>query len=78
MVDSSTETQSWTSPEMNQFHKVVSKKMWFLLFNVGTTIYVIVSGTVRWDALSILSYVVALGLINFIAWFSARSFPSWK
>jgi hypothetical protein len=63
---------------MNQFHKVVSKKMWFILFNVGTTIYVIVSGTLKWDALSILSYVVALSLINVIAWFSARRFPDWK
>lgn len=63
---------------MNQFHKLVSKKMWFLLFNVGTTVYVIVSGSVAWNALSILSYAVALGLINIGAWTSARNFPDWK
>lgn len=52
--------------------------MWFLLFNIGTTIYVVVSGTVRLDAVSILSYAVALGLMNIIAWISARNFPDWK
>ena len=63
---------------MNQFHKLVSKKMWFLLFNMGTTFYVIISGTIKWDAVSILSYAVALGLINMIAWISTRNFPDWK
>jgi hypothetical protein len=63
---------------MNQFHKVISKKMWFLLFNVGTTLYMIVSGHLSWDTISIVSFAVALGLINLIAWISARRFPEWK
>jgi len=63
---------------MNQFHKVVSKKMWFLLFNVGTTLYMIVFGHLRWSVISIVSFAVALGLINLIAWISASRFPEWK
>ena len=63
---------------MNQFHKLVSKKMWFLLFNVGTTLYVIISGTIKFDVVSVVSYGVALGLMNVIAWISARNFPDWK
>ena len=63
---------------MNQFHKIVSKKMWFILFNAGTTIYMILSGHLSWDAITIVSYGVALSLINLVAWISARRFPDWK
>lgn len=63
---------------MNQFHSIISKRMWFLLFNVGTTLYMIVSGHLSWSAISIVSFVVALGSINLIAWISARRFPDWK
>lgn len=63
---------------MNQFHKIISKKMWFVLFNIGTTIYVILFGHLSLDAISLVSYGVALILINLIAWFSTRRFPDWK
>ncbi len=66
------------SLQVNQFHKIVSKKMWFILFNVGTTVYMILSGHLSWDVIAIVSYGVALTLINLVAWISARRFPDWK
>ena len=64
--------------KMKQFHRVISKKMWFLLFNVGTALYMIVLGHLSWDVISVASFTVALGLINLIAWISTRRFPEWK
>ena len=52
--------------------------MWFLIFNIGTTIYMIACGHLSWNVISIASYGVALGLINFIAWISERKFSDWK
>jgi hypothetical protein len=62
----------------SEFHKIVSKKMWFLLFNVGATLYMILFGHLGLDLISIGSFAVALGLINLIAWISAKRFPEWK
>jgi hypothetical protein len=80
-TEASTTTElfcSWSMQQMNKFHKIISKKMWFVLFNIGTTIYMILFGRLSWDAISLVSYGVALGLINLIAWFSTRRYPDWK
>lgn len=58
--------------------KIISKRTWFVLFNIGTTIYAVLFGHLSWDATSIVSYVVGLSLINIIAWVSTRKFPDWK
>ena len=63
---------------VSEFHRIISKKMWFLLFNVGATLYMIVFGRLGLDVVSILSFAVALGLLNLIAWISAKRFPEWK
>ena len=63
---------------MADLPEVISKKTWFLLFNVGTTIYMIATGNLHWDATSIFCYSVALLLINGIAWISARKYKGWK
>ena len=52
--------------------------MWLLLFNVATTIYVIVGGSLHWDAISICTYGVVLLFMNCIAWISARKCKGWK
>jgi hypothetical protein len=62
---------------MIEFPKLMSKWMWFLLFNVGTIIYMIVSGSLHWDVINLVSFGLALALINGIAWISARKFR-WK
>ncbi len=60
------------------FHKLVSKKMCFILFNIGTTIYCVLCGQLRWNFTSIFGFCIALLLMNGIALFSARHFPNWK
>jgi hypothetical protein len=62
---------------MIEFPKLMSKWMWFLLFNVGTIIYMIVSGSLHWDAINLVSFGLALALINGIAGISASKFR-WK
>ncbi len=63
---------------MFEFAKIMSKRTWFLLFNIGTIIYLISSGTLTWDAISIFSCVIALLLMNGIAWISGCEYPHWK
>lgn len=63
---------------MMEFPKLISKKTWFLLFNVGTLIYLVATGTLRWDPISIFSSVVALLVMNGVAWVSARKYKEWK
>jgi hypothetical protein len=63
---------------MNEFHKLVSKKLAFVLFNLGTIIYLAASGALEWNWVSLLSYGGALAMMNGIAWFSSRNFPEWK
>jgi hypothetical protein len=63
---------------MNNLHRLVSKKMWFLLFNLGTALYLIMSGRLQWNSISIFSYGLALVLMNGIAWISARKYKDWK
>jgi hypothetical protein len=63
---------------MVDLHKIMSKRMWFLLFNLGTIIYMIVTGSLSWDIVTIASFVFALLLINGIAWISARKYKEWK
>ena len=65
-------------PDLSTIQKILPKKIWFLLFNVGTTIYMIVSGDLHWNVVSIATFVIALALINVIAWVSARKYKNWK
>jgi len=65
------------APE-NSFHRLVSKKLWFLLFNVCSISYLIISGRLRLETVSLLSCGLALLLMNGIALISARHFPEWK
>ena len=63
---------------MFEFPKLISKKTWFVSFNLITTIYLIATHSLRWEAVSIVSYGLALGLMNCIAWLSARKYKDWK
>jgi hypothetical protein len=63
---------------MNRFHRLISKKLWFFLFNLAAVIYLMVTGSLRWNLISIFSYGVALLLMNGIAWISARKYKDWK
>jgi len=63
---------------LSKFHRAVSKSLWFILFNVVTVSYLAISGSLRWDWLSIGSYGAALLLMNGIALYSTRNFQDWK
>ncbi len=63
---------------MLQLPQLISRKAWFLIFNVGTIIYLVASGTLRWDGISIFSCFAALAIMNGIAWISARKYKDWK
>jgi cytochrome c oxidase subunit IV len=63
---------------MMELPKVIPKKVWFLLFNVGTIAYLIANGSLRWNAISIVSYGLALLIMNGIALISARKYKGWK
>jgi len=61
-----------------EFPKIMSKRAWFLMFNLGTIAYLMIDGTLRWETVSVISCGIALLLINGIAWISARKFKEWK
>ena len=63
---------------MVELPKIMSRKTWFLFFNLGTIIYLIISGCLRWEIVSIISYGSALLLMNGIAWISSRKYKDWK
>jgi len=58
--------------------QIVSKKIRFVILNLAAIIYLIATHSLRWDAVSIVSYGLALGLMNCIAWLSARKYKEWK
>lgn len=61
---------------MFELPKLMSKKMWFLLFNVGTILYLIISGALTWDAVSVFSCGISLALMNGVALISAREYKN--
>jgi hypothetical protein len=63
---------------VSAFQRMFSKSVWFALFNVGTVIYLVASGTLQWNWISVLSCSVSLLLIDGIALYSSRNFPDWK
>jgi hypothetical protein len=59
---------------MTELPKLLSKKAWFLVFNIVATICVVMSDKFHWDPISVISYGIGLGLINWVAWISARNY----
>jgi hypothetical protein len=63
---------------MDRFHQIIGKKLWFVLFNTVSMLYLVLSGRLHLNLDSILGCTIALLLINGIALISARNFPDWK
>jgi hypothetical protein len=67
---------------MRDIHEIFSKKVWFALFNLGSIIYLIIRGTLQWNAVSMVSCGLALLLVNGIALISSRKYgnkyKNWK
>lgn len=63
---------------MKKLHDVVSKRQWFILFNVLGVIMLVVTGRLGLSPKSLITGLVALLLMNGIAAISARKYPEWK
>jgi uncharacterized membrane protein HdeD (DUF308 family) len=64
--------------DSERFHRLVSKKQWFLLFNIGVLLVLVLTRRVHFSVVSIVSLVIALGIVNVMAWFSSKNYPNWK
>jgi hypothetical protein len=63
---------------MTWLQRLVSKRLWFLMFNVICILYFVVTDSLRFSFESILTAGFALMIMNAIALISARKFPDWK
>jgi hypothetical protein len=63
---------------MNWFHKLLTRKQWYVMFNIVAICWAIVTGRLQWSAKSIIIAAVALAAINAIAFISGRNYPEWK
>ncbi len=59
---------------MDRFHRLIGKRLWFVLFNVASILYLGLTGRLQLSFESIVSCVVALLVMNGIALVSARNF----
>jgi hypothetical protein len=64
--------------DSERFHQLLTKKQWFILFNVGTITTLILSGRLKWSLESVVTSAIAFLAVNFVAAISARHFPNWK
>lgn len=64
--------------DSKRFHQAVSKKQWFLLFNVAAIVALALTGRVKLNAESLIPCVAALGIVNWVAWLSSKHYPDWK
>jgi hypothetical protein len=63
---------------LSAFHRAISKSLWFVLFNVCTVIYLLISDRLQWSFIDIFSCGIALLLMNGIALYSSKNFPDWQ
>jgi hypothetical protein len=63
---------------MRKLHELVSKKQWFILFNVVSVIALVVTGRLKWSAESLVTSLIVLLVMNGVAAISAKNFPEWK
>ena len=63
---------------LSAWHRLLSKQMWFVIFNVGSIGYMWISGRLHWTAIDIFSVVVALLIMNGICLYSTRLYPEWQ
>jgi len=63
---------------MKSFHELVTRKQWFLLFNLAAIILLVVTGRLEWTVESVVTSLIALAVVNGAAAISARNYPDWK
>jgi hypothetical protein len=60
------------------FHRLLSRKQWFLILNSLAIGWAVVTGRLRFSLISIFTAAIALGIMNAVAWLSGRRYPGWK
>ena len=63
---------------MRKLHELVSKKQWFILFNVASVIALAVTGRLKWSTESLVTSQIVLLVMNGVAAISDKNFPEWK
>ena len=63
---------------MKKFHDLISRKQWFVLFNIGSFVVLVLTKRLTWSAESGVMSLIALLAVNGVALVSARNFPEWK
>jgi hypothetical protein len=64
--------------DSERFHQLLTKKQWFLFFNIAALVALILTGRLRFSVSSSLLTVIALGIVNVMAWLSSGNYPNWK
>jgi hypothetical protein len=63
---------------MRKLHDIISKKQWFILFNLGTLAALALSGRLTASLESLISNLFALLVVNIMALIASRRYPRWK
>jgi|HubBroStandDraft_1064217.scaffolds.fasta_scaffold126698_3 TRAP-type uncharacterized transport system fused permease subunit len=63
---------------MKKLHELVSKKQWFILFNLGALVALALSGRLTSSRASLITSLIALLIVNVMAVISAKNYPEWK
>ena len=58
--------------------QLFTKKQWFILFNCVTILALYLTGNLEFTIKSMVSYLIALALVNGMALISAKKFTDWK
>jgi hypothetical protein len=64
--------------DSERFHQLLTKRQWFILFNVVGIAALLLTKRLNWSLESIITCAVALLVVNFVAAISARRYPNWK
>ena len=64
--------------DSERFHQLLTKRQWFILFNVVGIAALLFTKRLNWSLESIIICAVALVVVNFVAAISARRYPHWK
>jgi hypothetical protein len=63
---------------MKNLRELVSKKQFFVLFNLVSVAALVLTGRLKWSAESLVTSLIALLVINGVVAISARKFPEWR
>jgi hypothetical protein len=67
-------------PEDNvdEVHRLISKRTAMIVLNLGMFVSLLASGELKADLGSVADAALAVIIMNFVAWSSAKDFPDWK